>query len=356
MDFVDDYLFEGLHLLMAEDGSVEGPSGTPLLQLVDGQFWVNNHAHVLKCQSRDDLRYLYYALRTIPIRPYLTGSVQAKLSQRNMNRIPVPYPERPVREGIVAVLGALDDRIELSRKMCATLEAMAGALFKSWFVDFEPVRAKAKGRNLGLPPEIGALFPDSLEDSKLGEIPTRWCRGKLGSIATITSGKRPPARYMSRTEEHKIEVWGANGPMAYTTNHLTCEPILLTGRVGTLGSIFRVSSPIWPSDNTLVVRPSLPAFFEYIFFSLKQIDFASLNRGSTQPLVTQGDLNAQEIVIPHRSVVEQFSIVVSSLFARVSSAHGESESLAAVRDALLPKLISGDIRIPDAERIVEKSA
>src|SRR5690554_5105253 len=88
MDHVDDYLFEGLHLLVAEDGSVERPDGTPFLQLVDGKFWVNNHAHVLKGKTDDDTKYIYYALQTVPIRPYVSGSVQAKLSQANLNRVP----------------------------------------------------------------------------------------------------------------------------------------------------------------------------------------------------------------------------------------------------------------------------
>ncbi|MDD9819881.1 MAG: restriction endonuclease subunit S [Nitrospira sp.] len=89
MDYVDGYLFEGLHLLLAEDGSVEQPNGKPFLQLVDGRFWVNNHAHVLKGESDDDTRYLYYALSNTEIRPYITGSVQGKLSQVNMNKIRV---------------------------------------------------------------------------------------------------------------------------------------------------------------------------------------------------------------------------------------------------------------------------
>jgi type I restriction enzyme, S subunit len=105
MDHVDDFLFEGLHLLIAEDGSVETRDGRPVLQLVDGKFWVNNHAHVLRGATDDDTRYLYYALQAVQIRPFMSGSVQAKLSQGNLNRIEVPYPHEGVRKGIAAVLG-----------------------------------------------------------------------------------------------------------------------------------------------------------------------------------------------------------------------------------------------------------
>ena len=189
MDHVDDFLFEGLHLLVAEDGSVERPDGKPFLQLVDGQFWVNNHAHVLRGATDEDTKYLYYALSTVPIRPYMSGSVQAKLSQTNLNRIPIPYPaQEEDRRAIAHILGTLDDKIELDRRMSETLERMARALFKAWFVDFEPVRAKMGGRwnrgqSLpGLPADLYELFPDRLVDSELGETPDGWELGHFGDV------------------------------------------------------------------------------------------------------------------------------------------------------------------------------
>ena len=184
MDFVDDFLFEGLHFLIAEDGSVERPDGKPFLQLIDGKFWVNNHAHVLRCKTDEDTKFLYYALQTVMIRPFVSGSVQAKLSQANLNRIPVPYPsDGGERRAITRILGTLDDKIELNNCMSETLEAIARAIFKSWFVDFDPVRAKAEGRDPGLPQPLADLFPARLVDSELGEIPEGWELGTLGDVA-----------------------------------------------------------------------------------------------------------------------------------------------------------------------------
>ncbi|MCL6549960.1 MAG: restriction endonuclease subunit S, partial [Acidothermus cellulolyticus] len=174
LDYVDDFLFDGLYLLLAEDGSVEAADGKPFVQLVDGKFWVNNHAHVLKAATDEDTKFLYYALSTVAIRPYISGSVQAKLSQANMNRILIPYPTHEHdRRAITRILGTLDDKIELNRRMSETLEQMARTLFKAWFVDFEPVRAKMEGRwrrgeSLpGLPAHLYDLFPDRLVDSEL---------------------------------------------------------------------------------------------------------------------------------------------------------------------------------------------
>ena len=196
MDYVDDYLFEGLHLLVAEDGSVETPTGRPFVQLVDGQFWVNNHAHVLRGYSDDETRYLYYALSAVDVRPYVSGSVQAKLSQSNLNQILVPYPhEDSHRRSIAGVLGALDDKIEINRRMSETLEEMARALFRSWFVDFDPVHAKAEGRPSGLPPDLDVLFPAEFEESELGEIPAGWRAKELKEAIDVN-----PQRTIRRGE------------------------------------------------------------------------------------------------------------------------------------------------------------
>jgi type I restriction enzyme S subunit len=206
MDYVDDFIFEGLHLLVAEDGSVETSAGKPFLQLVDGKFWVNNHAHVLKGKSDEETRFLFYALSTIAIRPFMSGSVQAKLSQGNLNKIPVPYPaDENTRLAIAHILGTLDDKIELNRKQNETLEAMARALFKAWFVDFEPVRAKMEGRwqrgqSLpGLPAHLYDLFPDRLVESELGEIPEGWEVTSLSEYSSLN-----PESWTKRTRPKQI--------------------------------------------------------------------------------------------------------------------------------------------------------
>ena len=359
MDHVDGFLFEGLHLLVAEDGSVERPDGKPFLQLVDGKFWVNNHAHVLKAATDEDTKFLYYALSTVAIRPYMSGSVQAKLSQGNLNRIPTVYPrDEANRRAIAHILGTLDDKIELNRRMSETLEAMARALFKSWFVDFDPVRAKMEGRwqrgqSLpGLPAHLYDLFPDRLADSELGDIPEGWEVGRLGDLAEVTSGKRPDETFATATSEANVPLWGGNGPMAYVRQPLFTEPILLTGRVGTLGSVFRIPSACWPSDNTLVVLPRKRLCTEYVYLSMRQIDFDSLNRGSTQPLLTQADLKSQPLVIPPNDVLDEFHRKADALYAKMDGASNESRTLAALRDTLLPKLIRGHIRVRCAERFI----
>jgi len=261
---------------------------------------------------------------------------------------PVAVPSLAEQKRIVSFVGAIDRKLNLLKQINETLEAMARAIFKSWFVDFDPVRAKSEGRDTGLPSDIAALFPDSFVDSELGKIPKGWSIGVVDDFADLLSGKRPDIRYNEISVEASVPLWGGNGPMAFVPEALFNDPILLTGRVGTLGSVFRITMPCWPSDNTLVVKARTPHAYEYLFLQLKRIDFAALNRGSTQPLLTQTDLNAQPILQPAASVLESFHAFAMIFYAKIDEAERASSTLAIIRDSLLPKLMSGEIDLQAA--------
>ncbi len=180
--------------------------------------------------------------------------------------------------------------------------------------------------------------------------------GAIEGLAEVSSGKRPGARYAEALDLAQVPLWGSNGPMAFVPEPLVEYPILLTGRVGTLGSIFRITSPCWPSDNTLIFKVKNKRAFEFLFFQLKRIDFTSLNRGSTQPLVTQTNLKAQIVLLPPANVLERLHAFTKTLYARLDKSESESRTLAALRDTLLPKLISGELRVKNAESFIEEIA
>ena len=146
VDHVDGFLFDGEYLLIAEDGENLRTRATPVAFMARGKFWVNNHAHIVRGNDKADTRFLMYSLAAADISGFLSGSTMPKLTQGNMNRIPLLTPPLPEQRAIAHILGTLDDKIELNRRMNETLEAMARTLFKSWFVDFDPVRAKMGGR------------------------------------------------------------------------------------------------------------------------------------------------------------------------------------------------------------------
>ena len=191
VDHVDDYLLDGKYLLIAEDGENLRTRSTPIAFLAAGKFWVNNHAHVVRGNQKADTRFLMYALSKLDISGYLTGSTMPKLTQDSLNRICLWTPGLSEQRTIAHILGTLDDKMELSRRMNSTLDAMAWALYKSWFVDFDPVRAKMESRDTGLPKEIANLFPDRLVDSELGEVPESWAVGVLDDAVELLNGGTP---------------------------------------------------------------------------------------------------------------------------------------------------------------------
>jgi len=309
-------------------------------------------------------RYLYVCVYDRAFTQFLVrrekGAAYPAVLPEDIADAVIKLPPLPEQRAIAHILGTLDDKIELNRRMSETLEAMARALFKAWFVDFEPVRAKMEGRwqrgqSLpGLPAYLYDLFPARLVDSELGEIPEGWEVGTLGDLAEVTSGKRPSKVFPEAMPEAVIPLWGGNGPMGYVSEPLCSRPILLTGRVGTLGAVFRISTPCWPSDNTLVVLAHEKVVFEFLYFRMMALDFDALNRGSTQPLLTQSDLSTQRFAIPSTAVLNKFHEHASGYFLKIDHIMNESRTLAALRDALLPKLIRGEIRVKDAERFLEE--
>ena len=378
MDYVDDFIFEGLHVLVAEDGSVERDDGKPFVQLVDGKFWVNNHAHVLRAATNNDTdtRFLFYALSTIRIRPFTTGSVQPKLTQQNLNRIPIPYPPEPDRHAIAHILGTLDDKIELNRRMSQTLEQMARALFKAWFVDFEPVRAKMQGRwqrgeSLpGLPAHLYDLFPDRLVDSELGEIPEGWRVETLADFsalnAEVWTQDTRPARInyvdLSNTKWGRIEaVTSYEATSAPSRAQRVLRPgdtILGTVRPGNGSYALIFEHGLTGSTGFAVLRPKAAHYIEFVYLAATSPEnierLAHLADGAAYPAVRPQVIAATPLVRPPDEVLVWFSQTTGPMLARISQSEREARSLAALRDALLPKLIRGEIRVKDAERFLKE--
>ncbi len=289
----------------------------------------SNDVLVMQAKEGIDTTYLYYLLSSDDFFAYMTATSKGtKMPRGDKDAImkhEVKIPPLATQKVIAETLSCLDAKIELNNKINENLEAQAQAMFKSWFVDFEP-------------------FQDGeFVESELGLIPEGWRVGLLGEFIELSSGKRPEKKAEIASFETPIPILGASKIMGYTDSVLFDEPILVTGRVGTHGVIQRHDSKCWPSDNTLVMRAS---HYEFVYQCLKRIDFASLNRGSTQPLITQTDLNNQAIAAPTACILRQFEHLASELMALINLNHQESAMLASLRDTLLPKLMSGEIEVP----------
>jgi len=378
VDYVDGFLFDGEYLLIAEDGENLRTRTTPIAFLARGKFWVNNHAHIVRGNQEADTRFLMYALAATDISGYLTGSTMPKLTQGNMKRIPLLTPSLPEQRAIAHILGTLDDKIEVNRRMSETLEAMARALFKSWFVDFEPVRAKMEGRwdrgqSLpGLPAHLYDLFPDRLVDSELGEVPEGWEVKPIGDIADVVGGSTPRTD-MSEYWEQGVYYWATPKDLS----RLSTPVLLDTERKITDAGLAQISSGLLPKGTVLLSsrapigylaiaevplainqgfiamkpHPGISNLFLLRWASVAHDEIASYANGSTFLEISKTNFRKILLVVPSFPIMQAFDRVARSMYLKVVEHEGESRTLAVLRDALLPKLISGEIRVKDVKHM-----
>ena len=306
----------------------------------------------LQAKSEFDSRFLAYYLKSPLFWQFIRGvlgdkSAQPNASASTMSAAPLHAPkDKSEQRAIAHILGTLDDKIELNRRMNDTLEAMARALFKSWFVDFDPVRAKMEGRDHGLPKHIADLFPDRFVDSELGEIPEGWAVKALGDLFELAYGKALKANSRHRGN---VPVYGSNGKVGWHDKKLVQGPGIVVGRKGNPGVVTWVATDFFPIDTTFYVVPkdsNLNLYF--LFYALKGQDLPSIAADSAVPGLNRHLACMNKQVMPAGQIVEHFDGYIGPIFDRSYRLEAESHTLAALRDALLPKLISGELRVKDA--------
>lgn len=297
-------------------------------------------------------------------------STRASLNNEMLGRLSIVLPPVEVQKAIGSILKPLDDKIELNRRMNETLEAMARALFKSWFIDFDPVRAKADGRKPeGMDEATANLFPDSFEESELGTIPKGWKTGTFGDTAVNPRRGVQPRDIEPSTPyiglEHiprrsiALPDWGCASSVD------SDKSAFLKGEVifGKLRPYFHkvAIAPVSGvcSTDILVLAPKKSAWFGFMLghaSSVELVDHTDLcSTGTKMPRTNWGDISRFELVLPSEQIAEHYSTLVQPLINHITTNIHESRALAATRDALLPKLLSGELRVRDAERFVEGS-
>lgn len=300
------------------------------------------------------------------------GAVFDSLKCADVPRFELPVPPLPAQRAIAQILGALDDKIDLNRRMSETLEEMARALFKSWFVDFDPVRAKAERRDPRLPASVAGLFPDRLEESECGEMPAGWTMGAIVDMAEVnpevwSAHTRPTVIHyvdLSSTKWGRIE---AIAEFAARDAPSRAQRVLRPGDtiVGTVrpanGSYaFICSEGLTGSTGFAVLRPRRRDLAEFVYLAAtaaENIDeLGRVADGGAYPAVRPEVVGSSPAVRSGSLVTEAFSAAAQPMLSKIGILECESRTLAALRDTLLPKLISGELRIPDAERIVGEVA
>ena len=360
VDRVDGYLFDGEYLLIGEDGENLRTRQTPIAFIATGKFWVNNHAHIVRGNHRADTRFLSYVLSQTEISGYLTGSTMPKLTQGNLNRLLVIAPPLAEQKAIASILGALDDKIELNRRMNATLEAMARALFQSWFVDFDPVRSKLDGRKPeGMDKATAALFPDAFQESSLGEIPQDWRLGSLGELVQLRTDRvdatpaKDSIRYIALEDMPSKSIDLSNFQLGSSVNSSItafCKGDVLFGSMRPY--FHKVGLAFFNGitrTTTFVLRPKKDCFRHFAllhFFSDDVVAYSTTaSVGTTIPYVRWDSMESYNIAVPPDLLLEAFEKTVSLLVKRIAAQGEESRTLANLRDTLLPKLLSGELSV-----------
>ena len=273
------------------------------------------------------------------------------VSLRDQRLMYITAPPLADQRAIAHILGTLDDKIELNRRMNETLEAMARALFKSWFVDFDPVRAKMEGRDTGLPKHIAELFPDRLVDSELGEIPEGWEVRALGDLLELAYGKALKA---DSRNDGEIPVYGSNGEVGWHDKRLVQGPGIVVGRKGTPGVVTWSSTDFFPIDTTFYVVPKDGnQNLCFLFYVLRGQDLPSIAADSAVPGLNRNLAYMNKQIVPVDHIIEHFNGYADPIFARSHCFEAEARTLSFLRDALLPKLISGEIRVHNADKQAE---
>ena len=348
------------------------------------EFSIKNVA-LFKPSERLDSRFLKYYLLSIPVQNYIRGttfgSAQPFIGLSSLRAFPIPLPAMHEQRAIVHILGTLDDKIELNRQMNETLEAMARALFKSWFVDFDPVRAKhalskvegAEGRPStssgqafpGLPKPLADLFPDSFEDSELGEIPKGWRVGSVDDEFNLTMGQSPPGETYNDAGVGLPFYQGCTDfGFRFPTRRIYCTAPARIGKAG--DALVSVRAPVgdinMATEDCAIGRGVAAArhktgsrSYTYQFMQSIEEVFARFEaEGTVFGSIGKKDFHAIACVNPPRELVLAYEARVSPLDDRVEVNERESRTLAVVRDTLLPKLISGELRVNGTERLIEE--
>ena len=357
IDHLDEYLLDGEYLLVAEDGANLETRNQPIANIAKGKIWVNNHAHVLGSNGKCPLNLLGFILNNMNISPYVTGCAQPKLNQENLRNIEIELPSHI--DSIASILSSLDRKIELNNKINADLEEMAQAIFKNWFVDFEP-------------------FKDGkFVDSELGMIPEGWKVSQIADIPHILeTGKRPKGGAV----EKGIPSVGAEhvkGMCAYDyskTKYINCEfaAKLKTGKIngyelmiykdggkpGYFIPNFSIFGEGYPFENCYLNEHVFKLDFDgnkefnifcYFFFKTEQIMsyFNAQGAKAAIPGISKKDVENIYIFSPDNESVIKFGEFAYPLFKQMLKNAIENRTLSLLHDTLLPRLMSGEIEVPE---------
>lgn len=306
---------------------------------------------VIRPKEEFNSKFIFYWCSSWDFVNYVNSSAEGTRMPRAKWEIAcnhhVPKFTPAEQNAIAHILGTLDEKIELNRRMNETLEDIAQILFDSWFVKFDPVRAKMEGKDTGLPKHIDDLFPDRLVDSELGEIPEGWQTRNLGCLLELVYGKSLPA---SKRRHGKIAVYGSGGQIGMHDTALLNGPSVIVGRKGTVGSVYWEDGPNFPIDTVYYVVPRIGSLL-FSYHLLISLPLHEMSTDTAVPGLNRNNAYQVGVALPSSDLLSTFETVVGTLWKKRALNLKLSEILLQSRDLLLPALISGRIRFKDIKKV-----
>ena len=336
IDYVNDYIFDGTYLLIAEDGENLKSKKQNIAQVAKGKFWVNNHAHIVQTNELCDLQYLHYLINSMDLSGYITGSAQPKLSQANLNAVTLQLPFIDEQKKIVAILGSLDDKIELNNKINENLQQQAAAIFRSWFVDCVP---------------FGGTAPDEWENVTLEGITALVSRGITPTYADDTDQIVINQKCI---RNHMIDLSFARShrPKVINDKWLRFGDLLINstgdGTLGRAAQVWFQPHNLTVDSHVTIVRPAAEnmTFYIGLWGTQHEREIESLHTGSTgQTELPRDRVKALELLLPDKETLNRFNALIAPMAATIVSNQEENNRLVSIRDALLPRLMSGEIDV-----------
>ena len=349
--------------LASGPGVVVGRSGASAgrVHFSEADYWPHNTCLYVTDFLGNNPRFAYYLLQTLDLASFNSGSAQPSLNRNFLYTIPLKIPPRCEQDAIAELLKALDDRIALLRETNATLEAIVQALFKSWFVDFDPIRAKIEGRTPeGMDEAVAALFPDGFEESEVGAVPRGWRVDSVYSAAQLIYGAPFASKQFNsigvgkpliRIRDLRDESPGVFTPEVHPKGYLVQPGDIVVGMDGEFRSYLWGGEEAWLNQRVCVFVPKPGFSAAFVHRSIMPL-LAAVEESETATTVIhlgKNDIDRFRILIPDERVLAAFHSVTDGLYRRIVKSKQCARTLSTLRDTLLPRLISGQLRIPEAE-------
>ncbi|MFM2593385.1 restriction endonuclease subunit S [Vibrio harveyi] len=316
--------------------------------VVDDVVRVNSGMLILRADTTVwNPRFLYFLFTSKIIQEQISsltsGSAVPQLPAKDLRKFSLPKVPMDIQNYIVKVIGDISDKLKINHQTNQTLEEMAQAIFKSWFVDFDPVKAKMNGEQPeGMDAATASLFPEKLVESELGLIPDGWEPKQLKDIVELAYGKA-----LKKTDRvaGDVPVYGSGGLTGYHNQSLVEGPGIIVGRKGTVGSVYWEPKAFYPIDTVFYVKPKAGYSLKYCHLVLQNLGLKDMNTDAAVPGLNRNNAYRLDVITPSESVLKKFEEMMQSFQSKVDANNAQNASLESLRDTLLPKLLSGEIEL-----------